>query len=112
MLFALYGCSQVATPTPAASLPDGPLTAAQAEQLAGFDVMEPTYLPAGVTFDSATFQGAPSPAVTLHFKLVHETYGDMGQFFLITQQPKDAAPANPAACRAAGDDCETVPGGG
>jgi hypothetical protein len=111
VLLAVYGCASRPSLTPEASAPDGPLTVAQVEQLAGFDVMEPTYLPAGVTFDSATIQGAPSAAVTLHFKLVHETYGDMGQFFLITQQPKDGAPSNPAACGAAGDECETIQAG-
>ena len=119
VLLALSGCAQrpasmpdaLPPGTPAAGIPDGPLTVAQAEQMSGFDVMEPAYLPPGVSLDHASLQASPSRAVTLHFKLVHETYGDMGQFFLITQQAVDQPAANPAVCGASGDGCEMIQAG-
>ncbi|HET9905113.1 MAG TPA: hypothetical protein VFQ23_00685 [Anaerolineales bacterium] len=85
-----------------------PHTVAEVEELAGFDVKEPAYLPTGVSFDYATYQEAPFPNVTLHFKLVHETYGDMGAFFQIVQEPQAEAMPNPAACGATGNDCEVL----
>lgn len=85
-----------------------PNTIAEVEESAGFDVKEPTYLPTGVSFDHATYQELPSPNVTLHFKLVHETYGDMGAFFQIVQTPQAAASPNPTACGASGNDCEIL----
>ena len=85
-----------------------PLTIPEVEELAGFDVKEPAYLPTGVSFDYATYQESPSPNVTLHFKFVHETYGDMGAFFHIVQEPQATAAPNPAACGASGNECEIV----
>ena len=85
-----------------------PHTIAEVEELAGFDVQEPTYLPTGVSFDYATYQEAPFPNVTLHFRLIHETYGDMGAFFQIMQEPQAEAMPNPAACGASGNDCEVL----
>lgn len=85
-----------------------PLTIPEVEELADFDVQEPTYLPTGVSFDYATYQESPSPNVTLHFKFVHETYGNMGAFFHIVQEPQATAAPNPAACGASGNECEIV----
>jgi len=87
---------------------DTPYTIAEVEQLAGFDVQEPTYLPAGVTFDFASYQESPHPNVTLRFKITHETYGDMGTFFQIVQQPQADAFPNPTACGETGDECELL----
>jgi uncharacterized protein DUF4367 len=87
---------------------DVPYTIAQVEELAGFDVREPAYLPEGVSFDFATFETSPHPNVILHFKFVHETYGDMGAFFQIVQEPQSETLPNPAACKAAANDCETL----
>jgi len=102
--------SQPMTPAEAsAPIPtDVPYTFAQVEELAGFDVKEPTYLPKGVSFDFATYRKSPHPNVTLHFKFVHETYGDMGAFFQIVQEPQAEAISNPAACEATGNGCERV----
>lgn len=116
----LSGCAPASTPaapqaTPTSAQSQEPQvlkTIAEAESLAGFDVKEPTYLPTGVTLDFATYQAAPYPTVTLHYKLVHPTLGDRGAFFRIVQEPQAAAMPNPAACGAAGDECETVPMGG
>jgi hypothetical protein len=87
---------------------DTPYPIAEVEQLAGFDVQEPTYLPAGVTFDFASYQESPHPNVTLRFKITHETYGDMGTFFQIVQQPQADAFPNPTACGETGDECELL----
>ncbi len=87
---------------------DLPLTVAEVEELAGFDVKEPSYLPTGVSFDHATYQATPYPAVSLYFKLIHETYGDMGIFFQIVQVPLAEAILNTTACGAAGDECESI----
>ena len=76
---------------------DVPYTIAEVEELAGFDIKEPTYLPMGVSFDYATYQKSPYPNTTLHFKLVHETYGEMGAFFQIVQAPQAEASPNPTA---------------
>ena len=88
--------------------PNVPYTIAEAEELSGFDIKEPTYLPTGVSFDFATYQKSPHPNVTLHFKMVHETYGDMGAFFQIVQEPQAEALPNPTACGATGNDCEII----
>ena len=80
----------------------------EAERLSGSDVKEPAYLPEGVFFDFATYQTLPHPNVTLHFKLIHPTYGEMGEFFQIFQEPQAGAPPNPTACGESGEDCETI----
>ena len=121
------GCTPVSTPAPVeplqtsaspqpantleADMPlpaDVPLTIAEAEKLAGFDVKEPTYLPTGVSLNFATYQKTPYPNVTLHFKIILETYGDMGAFFQIVQEPQAGALPNPDACGATGNDCEIL----
>ena len=102
--------SQPATP-PDVSVPlptDVHYTVAEVEELAGFDVKEPAYLPKGVSFEFAAYQKAPHPNVTLHFKIVHETYGDLGAFFQIVQEPQAEALPNPAACGATGNGCEAL----
>ena len=87
-----------ASPEP---LTDQPLRLTEIEKRLGFDVQEPAYLPEGVYFDAATYQEAPHSSVTLQFNLVHEQYGDVGRFFLITQQ--DGALSNPCD-----SDCEAL----
>jgi len=116
----MNGCTPASTSVSAEPLPantleanmplptDVPLTIAEAEELAGFDVKEPTYLPAGVSLDYATYQKSPYPNVTLHFKIIHETYGDMGAFFQIVQEPQAEAMPNPTACGVSGNDCEIL----
>jgi hypothetical protein len=97
--------------TPVADMPlpvDAPYTVADVEILAGFDVKEPAYLPPGVTYDFATYQKSPHPNVTLHFKLIHETYGDMGAFFQIVQELQAEALSDPTACGVSGNDCELL----
>ena len=88
---------------------DIPYTISEVEKLAGFDVKEPTYLPTGVFFDHAIYQNSPYPRVTLYYKLVHETYGDMGVFFQIVQEPQAEVSPNPTACGVTGSDCEIIP---
>lgn len=106
--------AQTSIPPQSADEPDTSLssdahyTIAEVEKLAGFDVQEPTYLPEGVSFDYATYQKSPYRNVTLHFKLVHKTYGDMGVFFQIVQEPQAEAMPNPNACGASGNDCESI----
>ncbi len=91
------------------SLPtDAPHTIPEVEKMAGFDVKEPTYLPTGVSFDHAMYQNSPYPRVILYFKLVHQTYGDMGVFFQIVQEPQAEISPNPTACGVTGSDCEIV----
>ena len=80
-------------------------TIAEVEKLAGFDVREPAYLSAGVSFEYATFQ---APYVILHFKLVHETYGDMGAFFQIMQEMQPEAPPDVVACGEGAQGCEVL----
>lgn len=46
--------------------------------------------------------------MTLHFKLIHETYGDMGAFFQIVQEPQTEALQDPTACGVSGNDCELL----
>lgn len=87
---------------------DIPLTINEVEQLAGFDVKEPTYLPTGVLFEYATYQKSPYPRVTLYFKFVHETFGEMGTFFQIVQELQTGSLQNPTACDLSGNDCETL----
>lgn len=88
------------------------LTLVEAEERAGFDVREPAWLPAGVSFDFATYRPEPSPGVTLEFKLVHEQYGDMGRFFVIDQAPAAEAPADALSCGGTAQDCELLDIGG
>lgn len=128
IILLMNGCMPAATPAPIGPLPtnispqpantleadiphqstDGQYTVAEVEELAGFDVREPAYLPTGVSFDHATYQKSPYPNVTLHFKIVHEVYGDMGVFFQIVQEPQTEASSNPTACGASGNDCEIL----
>ena len=83
--------------------PSGRSTLAEIEKSAGFDVQEPAYLPEGVYFKSATYQQAPHPSVILQFNLVHPEYGDVGQFFVITQGQQDGTLSDPCV-----NDCETL----
>lgn len=127
MLLLMNGCMPASTPAsieplqtaiasqpvnaPEADMPlptAVPYTVAEVEELAGFDVKEPTYLPTGVSFEYATYQESPYPNATLHFKIVHETFGDMGAFFQIVQEPQAEASPNPAACGVSGKDCEIL----
>jgi hypothetical protein len=116
VLLLTNGCTSVSTPasnatTPEANMPlptDTAHTIAEVEQLAGFDIKEPAYLPSGVSFDYATYQKSPTPNVTLHFKIVHQTYGDMGAFFQIVQEPQTDAVPNPTSCTATENNCEMI----
>ena len=100
------------TSAPNIPLPtDIPYTISEVERAAGFDVQEPAYLPAGASFDHAAYQNSPRPRVTLHYKFVHETYGDMGAFFQIVQEPQAAESPDPAACGATGSECQIIPVG-
>lgn len=85
-----------------------PLTVPEVEKLAGFDIKEPSYLPDGVSLDFATYQKVPSPNVTSHFKIVHEQFGDMGQFFQIMQEPQTQAPSDTVSCAEAATGCEVI----
>ena len=123
----MSGCASYSTPAPIETPPDNvasqsvntlqpniplptplPLTLAEIEEVAGFDVKEPSYLPTGVAFDFVTYQAPPYPNVILHYKIVHETYGDMGTFFHIVQQPQTETLPNPTACGASGNECEII----
>lgn len=127
IVLLMNGCAPASTPasvepfqtdissqpanTPPANIPlptDVHYTIAEVEELAGFDVKEPTYLPKGVSLEYATYQKSPDPNVVLHFKIVHETYGDMGAFFQIVQEPRAGVSSTPSACDASGNDCEIV----
>ena len=94
--------------SPEQIISDAHYTIPEAEKIAGFDIYEPTYLPAGVSFEFATYQGSSSPNVTLHFKIVHEQYGDMGAFLQIMQEPRTEAPADTVACGDVADGCELL----
>lgn len=129
VILLISGCAPALTPvaleasqtnTPPATRPpessalpeqlsnDDPHTIAEVEELAGFDVREPTYLPQGVFFEFATYQETPYRGVTLYFKFIHEQYGDMGRFFFITQEPEVGANPDPVACGVNNDACETL----
>jgi hypothetical protein len=103
-------CSPASTSTPVASTPPEQTSAAIAdvEKLAGFDVREPAYLPKGVSFDTAAYQTAPNPLVVLQFTLKHETYGDMGNFFQITQEVQNEAPSDVLSCGENAEGCEVL----
>lgn len=81
---------------------------ADVEKQAGFDVKEPGYLPQGVSFDTATYQSTPNPYVILQFKIKHEEYGDMGNFFQIRQEAQSEAPADVLACGGNTEGCEMI----
>jgi len=87
---------------------EGILSVSDAEKLAGFDVKEPSYLPAGVSFQTSVFQDTPNPLVILQYKLVHEQFGDMGNFFQITQEQMPEAPVDMISCGAQTDSCELL----
>jgi hypothetical protein len=93
---------------PAQQINNDPQKVAEVEKLAGFDVREPAYLPNGVSFDFATYQASPTPAATLHFKIVHEIYGDMGSFFQILQESQTVAPPDTTSCGVAVEGCEIL----
>lgn len=115
MLVFINGCASAplatpaATPTTTGPLPtEVPRTLAEIETLAGFDVKEPTSLPEGAVFDYAVYKKSPHPTVISHFKLIHQTYGDLGAFFQISQEPQANAAPNPTACGVSGNDCELL----
>lgn len=109
MLVFAAGCTPASTPE-ATVPPQETINAdvANVEKQAGFDVKEPTYLPQGVSFDSATYQAAPNPYVILQFKLTHEEYGDMGNFFQIMQESQSEAPADVLSCGTNAEGCEVL----
>jgi hypothetical protein len=83
-------------------------TIQEVEQLAGLDILEPAYLPRGVSFDFATYQDSPLHLATLHFKIVHEVYGDMGSFFQIAQELQSSAPPDTTSCGEVTVGCEIL----
>jgi len=87
---------------------DASLSVEDVEKLAGFDVIEPAYLPSGVSYQTAVFQNSPSPLVILQYKLVHDQFGEMGSFFQITQEKIPEAPADLISCGDQMDGCELV----
>lgn len=97
-----------ATTVPEQRIIEVPLTIAEVEALAGFEVKEPMYLPAGVSLDFATYDDRRDRYVTLVFKIVHEEYGDMGRFFLISQEPQAEAPREAASCGEMVEGCEIL----
>lgn len=118
ILFLLVvGCTGPAA-TPEATqatemiIDNGPHTLAEVEKMSGLDVSEPSYLPAGVSYDFATYQQTPVPSVTSQFKLVHEQYGDMGQFFQIVQEAQEEIPSSAVSCGKNTQGCEIIQVGG
>jgi hypothetical protein len=87
---------------------EGILSVADVEKLAGFDVKEPAYLPNGVSFQTAVFQNSPNTLVILHYKLVHDQFGDMGAFFQITQEQLSEPPTDTISCGEQTDGCEKL----
>jgi hypothetical protein len=83
-------------------------TIQEVEKLTGFTVKEPTYLPAGVSFEYATYEEVPAPSVVLYFKIIHEQFGDMGTFFQIRQEQNTSAPADTASCTGYTEGCEVL----
>jgi hypothetical protein len=112
LLFLIIGCAPAATPqitqAPETIIDNGPHTLAEVEKMSGLDVSEPSYLPAGVSFDFATYQQSPIPSVTSQFKLVHEQYGDMGRFFQIAQEAQEEIPASAVSCGENTTGCEII----
>ncbi len=94
--------------TPEQIIQDNPLTVAEAEKLAGFEVKEPAYLPKGVFFEYAAYETPGFPGVTLHFKFIHEQYGDVGHFFFIGQERKAEAPPEAVSCGEMTEGCEVL----
>jgi len=61
-------------------------SATDAEELAGFDVKEPSYLPPDVAFYFASYDESTDPVVVLRF--LHLKHSNMGSFFQIEQYTK------------------------
>ena len=108
-------CAPASTPEAAVlveqTMDHAPGTVAEVEELAGFDVLEPTYLPSGASFESAGFEQTPSPAAVLHFKFVHDQYGDMGPFFEIRQEPQTGTSPAPLSCGETVEGCQILQAG-
>jgi hypothetical protein len=115
LLLLVIGCAPDSTPeatlAPEMIIDDEPHTVAEVEKMSGMDISEPSYLPAGVSFDFATYQQSPVPSVISQFKLVHEQYGDMGRFFQIAQEAQEEIPASAVSCGENTAGCEIVPVG-
>lgn len=112
ILVLTSGCAQPsiteAVPPAQQAAGNSPQSIAEAENLAGFDVKEPAYLPQGVSFVSATYQTTPNPNVTQQFKIVHDEYGDMGNFFQIMQEIQSEAPPDVLSCGENTEGCEVL----
>jgi hypothetical protein len=108
----VVGCAPASTPETTQELEviidNGPYTLAEVEEMSDLDVSEPSYLPAGVSFDFATYQQTSVPVVISQFKLVHEQYGDMGQFFQIGQKAQKGIPASAVSCGDNTEGCEVI----
>ncbi len=81
---------------------------ADVEKIAGFHIKKPTYLPKGVLFDFATYRRESAPCVTLHFKIIHDQYGDMGTFFQIMQSVQSDSPFYTVSCGEVKEGCEVL----
>lgn len=109
LLSVLVSCAPAATAEISTPPQETIITSiADAEKLAGFDVKEPTYLPKGVSLASASYQSTPNPIVILQFKLNHETYGEMGNFFQVVQELQGEPPADVLSCGENPDGCEIL----
>jgi hypothetical protein len=108
----INACAPVSTPVPSdppgQSAEPGSLSVAEVEELAGFNVLEPGYLPTGVSLEFASFEEIPSPAAVLHFSFVHEQYGNMGALFQIRQEPQTEAPPAALSCGETTEGCEVL----
>jgi hypothetical protein len=111
----INACAPVSTPVPFDSsgqaTEPGPLSVAEVEERAGFNVLEPGYLPAGVSLEFASFEEIPSPAAVLHFSFVHEQYGNMGALFEIRQEPQTDPPPAALSCGETTESCEVLQAG-
>ncbi len=82
---------------------------ADAVKLSGFDISEPTILPAEAAFYYATYEASPDPGVTLHF--YHKQHAESGTFFRITLFKK-APPYFASACgENTAQTCEVIQAG-
>lgn len=112
ILLLMSGCAPASTAEASVPPQEGNAnnlqTVADAEKLSGFDVKEPSYLPMGVSLDTVSYQSAPNPYVILQFKIIHETYGDMGNFFQIMQEAQQETPADVLSCGENAEGCEVL----
>lgn len=105
LVLFLNGCTNASVESQVEAMPEANESTStnsilEIENMAGFDIKEPTYLPEQVFFDTATYE---NQIVTLYFN-----FGERGGFFHITQVPVNKAIPNPNACGVSSDECETI----